>query len=306
MVVWANRARPDEYNASDEETMDVSLIQLNASREVDANLSTCRILAERALEHGTDWILFPENAPFLGKDHEKTRVAESIDGPIVDHFRAIAREGEVWVTLGSFPEATDEPDRTYNTQVLIAPSGETAAIYRKIHLFDVDVEGGRSFRESNHVRGGDRVVRSEVGDGDGLPTGLTICYDLRFPELYRALAATGVVAVTAPSAFTLQTGRDHWHPLLQARAIENQCYVLAPNQWGHHFGDRSSYGHSAVYDPWGRRIACASDRETVVHAELDPAYVDEVRRQMPCLAHTRVDSDGTVAPPPDGGDVPVE
>ncbi len=270
--------------------MDVSLVQLRSTREVDENLATCRRLADRALERGTDWILFPENAPFLGSDGEKIEVAEPLDGPIVDHFRRIAAEGEVWVTLGSFPERIDGEERTYNTQVAIDPSGEIAEVYRKIHLFDVDVEGGRSFRESDHVKGGSGTVCLDLEhDHEQYRTGLTICYDLRFPELYRALAADGATVVTVPSAFTLQTGRDHWHPLLQARAIENQCWVLAPNQWGHHFGRRSSYGHSAVYDPWGRRVACASDRETVVHATIDAAYLEEVRTKMPCLEHRRLD-----------------
>lgn len=279
--------------------MRVSLVQINGSQEVDDNLETCRQLAERALERGTDWLLFPENAPFLGPDDDKPEVAEALDGPIVEHFREIARDGEVWVTLGSFPEVDPDGERTFNTQVLLTPEGTTAAVYRKIHLFDVDVEGGRSFRESDHVRGGEELVTADVAAaGDEISVGLSICYDLRFPELYRALAGAGVDVVTAPSAFTLQTGRDHWHPLLRARAIENQCWVVAPNQWGHHFGHRSSYGHSAVYDPWGRRVACASDRETVVHAEIDPAYGERVRTDMPCLEHVRIGPGGEVDDPP--------
>jgi predicted amidohydrolase len=275
--------------------MDVSLVQLSATRDVDANLETCRQLADRALERGTDWILFPENAPFLGSDGEKREVAEDLDGPMVDHFRQIARDGDVWVTLGSFPERAPDDDRTYNTQVMIEPSGDIAAIYRKLHLFDVDVEEGRSFRESDHVRGGQELVSSDLeADGEQYRVGLSICYDVRFPEQYRALADDGATVLTIPSAFTLQTGRDHWHPLVRARAIENQAWVLAPNQWGHHFGKRSSYGHSVVYDPWGRRVACASDRETIVHAKIDPEYLDEVRSNMPCLEHRRLDKNTEV------------
>ena len=267
--------------------MKVSLAQLTSSQDVDENLAKCRKLAHRAFERDADWVMFPENAPFLGPDDAKAEVAEPLDGPMVEHFREIATDGGVWVTLGSFPEATDESDRTYNTQVMITPAGEIAATYRKIHLFDVDVEGGRSFRESDHVKSGSGVVDLEASIGDTGEThiGLTICYDLRFPELYRALTDRGATILTVPSAFTLQTGRDHWHPLLQARAIENQCWVVAPNQWGHHFGDRSSYGHSVIYDPWGRRIACASDREMVVTAEIDLGYSDSVREQMPVLDH---------------------
>jgi predicted amidohydrolase len=279
--------------------MHVALVQLCSGRDVDANLATCRRLGEAALERDPDWLLYPENAPFLGRDDEKPQVAEPLDGSMVEHFRSIAREGDVWVTLGSFPEQIEGDDRSYNTQVTIAPDGSTAAVYRKIHLFDVDVEGGRSYRESNSVRGGEAIVDVEIeAAGTTTDVGPTICYDLRFPELYRRLARRGVEVATVPSAFTRQTGRDHWHPLLRARAIENQMYVLAPNQWGSHFGDRASYGHSAVYDPWGQRIACASDGERVVHAELDFEYLASVRRDMPCLEHARLDDISTASDPP--------
>ena len=273
-----------------EHTMKISLVQLSSTRNLDDNLARCRTLAETAFEDGADWILFPENAPFLGKDAEKRQVAEPLDGAIVDHFRQIARDGECWVTVGSVPEVSSSPDHTYNTQILLTPGGQTAAVYRKIHLFDVDVEGGRSFRESDSIYGGEELVTADIpAPGAGQRTmGLSICYDLRFPELYRGLVERGAQVLTAPSAFTLQTGRDHWHPLLQARAIENQAYVLAPNQWGHHFGKRSSYGHSAVYDPWGRMIACAPEEECVLTARLDFAYLDRVRQRMPSLTHRRL------------------
>lgn len=266
--------------------MRVSLIQLCSTRDLARNLTRCRELAERAAGQGADWILFPENAPFLGKDADKLAVAEPLDGPMVGHFRQIARDVGSWVSLGSFPEVSPDASRTYNTQVLLDPNGDTVAVYRKIHLFDVDVEGGRSYRESESVAAGDEVVCAPLRTPHGEHgVGLSVCYDLRFPELYRALVDRGATAVTVPSAFTLQTGRDHWNPLLQARAIENQVYVLAPNQWGHHFGRRSSYGHSAVYDPWGRMIACAPDRECVVTAELDFDYLEDVRQRVPSLKH---------------------
>ncbi|MFB6264532.1 MAG: carbon-nitrogen hydrolase family protein [Bradymonadaceae bacterium] len=283
----------------------VALVQLNGTRDVETNLRRCDELARRAAEIETDWLLLPENAPFLGRDHEKVEVAEPLDGPIVDHFRELADSLDTWVTVGSFPEATDEPDRTYNTLVHLAPDGELRQTYRKLHLFDVDVEGGRSFRESNHVRSGEAIRTATVTERDGREwrIGLSICYDLRFPALYRALAEREVDATVVPSAFTRQTGRDHWHPLLRARAIENQYWLLAPNQWGHHFGDRASYGHSSVYDPWGHRVASAPDGEGVIHAELDRERVEDVRRRMPCLGHVRV-RDGEVldGPSRDEGD----
>lgn len=277
--------------------MKTSLIQLCSTRDVARNLKRCDELADQAIADGAEWILFPENAPFLGPDKEKFTIAEPIDGPIVGHFREIARRGQCWVSLGSFAEKIasgdgDAPERTYNTQLLLAPSGETVAVYRKIHLFDVHVEGGQSFLESGSVAPGDALVCAEIAlDATTAPpqrVGLTICYDLRFPELYRALSAQGATVLTAPAAFTLQTGRDHWHPLLQARAIENQAYMLAPNQFGNHFGQRWSYGHSAIYDPWGRMIACAPDTECVVSATLDFEYLNDVRQRMPCLGHRRL------------------
>jgi predicted amidohydrolase len=270
----------------------ISLIQLCSTRDLDRNLERSSKLAARAFDDGAEWILFPENAPFLGKDADKLAIAEQLDGPIVEHYRQIARDGGCWVSLGSFPEISPDASRTYNTQVLIDPKGQTAAVYRKIHLFDVDVEGGRSYRESDSVKGGENLVTAPVSsDGVEHEVGLTVCYDLRFPELYRELVRRGATALTVPSAFTLQTGRDHWHPLLQARAIENQAYVLAPNQWGNHFDRRSSYGHSVVYDPWGRMLACAPEKECVVTVELDFEYLQDVRQRMPSLTHRRVGFD---------------
>ncbi len=270
--------------------MRIALIQLSSARDIDKNLATCRRLAEGALEAGARWLLFPENAPFMGHDAEKLTIAEDLDGSIVAAFREIARQGGCWVSLGSFPEASTTPGHTSNTQLLIDPAGNTAALYRKIHLFDVEVEGKQIFRESDSVLPGSELTVAPI-ELDAQPSrnvGLSVCYDLRFPELYRALVKKGAHMLTVPSAFTLSTGRDHWHALLQARAIENQCFVLAPNQWGHHFDNRHSYGHSAVYDPWGRMIACASDRESFVLAELDFDYLDEVRAKMPCLGHRRL------------------
>jgi len=271
--------------------MRVAVAQMNSGRDVDDNLEQATRLAERAAREQPDWLLFPENAPFLGKDGEKSDVAEPLGGPMTEHFAGIAEESGAWVTLGSFPEVVSEDngdhERTYNTQVLFDPTGEPRAVYRKIHLFDVDVEGGREYRESDHVKPGDDLVLTDITapGADAWRTGLTVCYDLRFPELYRGLQSAGAQILTVPSACTRQTGRDHWHPLLRARAIEHQCYVLAPNQWGNHFGSRSSYGHSAIYDPWGQRLACCSDTIGVASATLDRNYLDEIRRSMPVQDH---------------------
>lgn len=268
--------------------MRVALIQLTSSRDIDDNIETCRRLAADAADTGADWILFPENAPFLGRDDEKIAIAEPVDGAIVDAYREMARQFDCWVTIGSIPEVSPDPERTYNTQVHLRPDGSTHGIYRKIHLFDVSVDDDVQFCESDSVYPGDQIVDTTVGTDDGHRLGMTICYDLRFPELYRQLQRRQVEAITVPSAFTLKTGSVHWHPLLQARAIENQVYILAPNQWGHHFGERRSYGQSAIYDPWGRRVVCAPDRQGFVVADLDFDYVDEIRSSMPVFDHRRV------------------
>lgn len=271
--------------------MRVALVQMTSTRDIDENLGTCRRLAARAADTGAQWILFPENAPFLGRDDEKIDVAESLDGPMVETFADLARQFDAWITVGSFPETSPDPERTYNSQVMLSPDGEIAAVYRKIHLFDVSIDDKVDFRESDSVYPGEKVVDTQISTEDGTQhkVGLTICYDLRFPELYRALQTRGVDIITVPSAFTLSTGSAHWHALLRARAIENQAYVLAPNQWGHHFGKRRSFGQSAIYDPWGRCVACASDREGFVVADLDFEYVDEIRRSMPVLSHRRIE-----------------
>lgn len=266
--------------------MRCALIQLSSTKEIDHNLQVCRDLAEEARQTGARWILFPENAPFLGRDRDKIPIAENLDGPMVGAYRQMARDLDAWITVGSFPEKSPDPQRTYNTQVQINPDGSIAAVYRKIHLFDVALNEAVNFMESHSVFPGREVATAEIEEeGRVHKVGLTICYDLRFPELYRALQKRGVQVLTVPSAFTLSTGHAHWHALIRARAIENQCYVLAPNQWGHHYGNRHSFGQSTIYDPWGRCVACASDRVGFVIAELDFDYLSEIRRAMPVLSH---------------------
>jgi predicted amidohydrolase len=262
---------------------------MNSGRDVAQNLQQSRELAAKAAAGGAKWLALPENAPFLGRDEEKIPIAEHEDGSIVSAYRDMARENALWIAVGSYPEKIDGAQQTYNTFVVISDAGEVVARYRKIHLFDAQVEGGVSFRESDSVRAGDEVVTTEMPiDGDPTTVGLSVCYDLRFPELYREQTRRGAEVLFIPAAFTLQTGRDHWDALLRARAIENQCWVVAAAQFGHHFGPRWSYGHSAVYDPWGQRIACASDRVGLVFADVDREYVTAVRRRMPCLEHRRL------------------
>jgi len=256
-------------------------VQLNSTSDEQANWEQARALIERAAAHGARFVATPEYTNYLGPHDEKVRRAEPLDGPTCRRFGDLARGLGLYLLLGSFNERSDEERRCFNTSVLFGPRGEILATYRKIHLFDVDVTAGR-FAESTTCKPGDApvVVATELG-----VLGLSICYDLRFPELYRQLTHAGATILTVPSAFTFYTGAAHWEPLLRARAIENQAYVVAPNQSGkspHGFPD---YGNSMIVDPWGVIVARASEGEQVILAELDPERVARVRREMPCQLH---------------------
>jgi predicted amidohydrolase len=278
----------------------VAAIQLTSTDDVGHNLRRTGELIRAAAAAGARLIGLPENFAFLGADHDhRLANAEAIDarpsdrpsGPILSAMQSAAREAGAWLLLGGFPEmgaAQGSPDlrpRIRNTSILLDDQGAIAARYRKIHLFDVDVPGGMRFRESEIVEPGAEVVVADTPWG-GL--GLTICYDLRFPELYRTIAARGARLCAVPSAFTLETGKDHWHVLLRARAIENQLFLLAPAQQGHHGGQRRSYGHALIVDPWGAVIAECGDHEGFALATLDFDYQDQVRQRLPCLSHRRL------------------
>lgn len=235
----------------------------------------------------------PENTPFLGPQFHKVERAEPLDGPTPERFRALAAELRIHLLLGSFaeqrllPDGTPDRARVHNTSVLFGPDGARLAVYRKIHLFDVDVPNGPSFRESDTVAPGDQVVVAKTALGG---IGLTVCYDLRFPGLYQKLVDAGADVICVPSAFTLTTGKDHWHALLRARAIETQCWVLAPAQWGRHDeqGLRESYGHSVIVDPWGTVVADKGHGVGLCLAGIDPERTAEVRKAIPVRAHRRL------------------
>jgi predicted amidohydrolase len=220
-------------------------------------------------------------------------LAETLDGPIASRLGALAGELGIHLLVGSVPElrllASGEPDpeRCYNTSLLFGPDGTLLAHYRKMHLFDVDVPGGLTIRESDTVAHGEDLVVVDTALGK---LGLTICYDLRFPEIYRALVDRGAELLAVPSAFTLTTGKDHWHTLLRARAIETQCWVLAPGQWGTHDteGKRNSYGHSLIVDPWGAVVADKGHGEGLCLAEIDLERVRQVRQSIPVCGHRRL------------------
>ena len=264
-----------------------AVVQLNSTSDEAANLETAEALIRRAAGYGARFIATPENTNFLGPHEEKVRRAESLEGATARRFGDLARELEVHLLLGSFNERSEEPTRCYNTSVLYSPRGKVLAVYRKIHLFDVDVSAETRFQESATVVPGTGVVAADTALGK---VGLSVCYDLRFPEFYRRLVDDGATILTIPSAFTLATGKDHWHPLVRARAIECQCHVIAPCQSGRHDDDglRHSYGHSLIVDPWGHEIALAPDGPGLALAEIDPRRVEEVRHGMPLAEHRRL------------------
>jgi predicted amidohydrolase len=264
-----------------------AVVQQTSTPDVAKNLETTERLVRDAAARGAELVVVPENFSHLGPEAEKVALAESIpgDGPILGRMRALAKETRTYLVLGGMAEKSDEPDRVHNACVLLDPSGGVRAVYRKIHLFDVDIPGGVTVKESRTFKAGTEIVVADLPFG---PLGLSVCYDLRFPELYRELSRRGAVAMVVPAAFTLYTGKDHWMPLLVARAIENQCWILAAGQFGTHFKTRQSYGKSCIVDPWGTVVAQVSDGEGVAVAEIDLAVLERVRAGLPALSHRKL------------------
>jgi len=257
-------------------------VQLNSNADKARNLAAAERLVRAAAADGAELVALPEKWNLLAGGEELVAGAEALDGPSLTAARGWARELGIHLLAGSIAEH-GEGDLVSNTSVLIGPDGEDLAAYRKIHMFDVDA-GGVSYRESEHEQPGSEIVTAPVGE---LVAGLSVCYDLRFPELPRILALRGARILLVPAAFTAITGRDHWEVLLRARAIENQVFVLAPNQFGAAPPHFDSYGHSAIVDPWGTVLAMAPDAECFVAADLDRADQDRVRNELPSLANRR-------------------
>jgi deaminated glutathione amidase len=264
--------------------MRAAAVQLHSTDDRDRNLAAADRLTRAAADAGAELVVLPEKWPVLGTPEQTAAAAEPFDGPTLAWARALAGELGIDLVAGSFTERIEGEDRARNTSVHVGPDGELRAAYRKIHMFDVEV-GGRTYRESEHEAPGEEVVLSHTADGAGL--GLTVCYDLRFPELYRILAVRGARILVVPAAFTLTTTREHWEVLLRARAIEDQCFVVAANQYGEHSPGQRSGGRSMIVDPWGVILAQAPDAETYVLAELDLDAQDGVRRRLPSLANRR-------------------
>jgi deaminated glutathione amidase len=265
----------------EDSTVRVAAVQLNSNGDKARNLAVAESLVRAAAADGAELVALPEKWNLLAAGEEMAAGAESLDGPSLGAARSWARELGINLLAGSIAEVGAE--KAFNTSVLIGPGGDDLAVYRKIHMFDVEA-GGVAYRESEHEQAGKEIVSASI---DGIELGLTVCYDLRFPELYRILAVRGARLIAVPSAFTAATGRDHWQVLLRARAIENQVFVLAPNQVGEASPHYSSYGRSAIVDPWGVVLATAPDEECFVAAELDLAGQERVREQLPSLANRR-------------------
>ena len=265
----------------------VACIQMTSGPAIEANVTAVSELVRRARGQSAELIMTPEVSDMIEPKRALAldKALPEDQHAMVAAFRALARETGAWLLLGSAVIRDKNAERLSNRSFLISPQGEIAARYDKIHMFDVDLQTGERHRESQTYKPGDKAVVADLPWGR---LGMTICYDLRFPHLYRALAKAGADFLAVPSAFTVPTGRAHWHVLLRARAIENGCFVFAPAQWGEHGGGRRTFGHALIVAPWGDIVAEAEDRAGIIVAEIDPAKVAESRRAVPSLTHDRL------------------
>jgi deaminated glutathione amidase len=269
----------------------VAAVQLTSTSDVARNLERARHWIARAAEAGARLVALPENFACMREEGSTNPAAGPLDGPLLAFLRECAKQHGVVLAGGTIPERGPVDPRPHNTSLVIDADGTLCAVYRKIHLFDIDLPEVR-LRESDAVAPGTEIVVAETAVGR---LGLSVCYDVRFPELYRELVGRGARVLLVPSAFTVPTGSDHWEVLLRARAIENQCFVVASAQYGQHSPKRRSYGRSLIVDPWGLVLACASDGEGLALADLDFERLEDVRRRLPALAHRRIESGTQIA-----------
>ncbi len=263
----------------------VACLQMNSGSDLAANLDQLRRMVTEAAGNGAQLVLSPEYCLLMdGSGRVMREGALPADGgSVLAELRALAAQLNIWLLLGSLTLKTDE-ERIVNRSYLIAAEGAVAASYDKIHMFDVTLPDGKVIRESSSYRPGEQAVIAETPWG---PLGMTVCYDLRFPHLYRALAQQGAQFISVPASFQRQTGKMHWHTLLRARAIENAAYILAPAMCGDHAGNRQTYGHALIVDPWGEVLADGGEGPGIIYAEIDPARVAKIRSMMPSLQHDR-------------------
>lgn len=258
-------------------------VQLNSQPDVEISLNEVQQRVREAAENGAMLICLPENFAFLGDEREKLKQSAEISEQVEQKLPNLAKELGVTINGGGYPRQAGN-DKIYNRSIVVDPEGKIAATYDKIHLFDVDISKEETWRESDTVQAG--KLKTVVYKSDNLPAiGLSICYDLRFPELYRKMTEKGAEILTVPSAFTRPTGEAHWEPLLRARAIENSCYLIAAAQTGLHGEKRKTWGHSMIIDPWGKVLAEAGTEPGVIYADLDMDYLKEVRQKLPSLRH---------------------
>ena len=262
--------------------MRAAAVQLHSTEDRDHNLQVAECLVRDAAGAGAELVVLPEKFNLMGSASQWQQGAEPLDGITISWAAELARDLNIWLLAGSIVERKED-GKLANTSVLMGPDGKNAAVYRKIHMFDVEV-GGVPYRESDLEEAGDEIV---VSDAAGIQVGMSICYDLRFPELYRILALKGAKVVCIPSAFTAHTGKDHWETLIKARAVENQTFIVAADQIGPCPSKHDSYGRSMIVDPWGTVLEVAADRETFIVADLDLDRQEEIRRELPSLENRR-------------------
>jgi predicted amidohydrolase len=265
---------------------DVAVLQMSSGEDKAKNVETALRLIDEAASTGTHLVVLPEIWTYLGRDAGNCENAELVPGPVTDALAAKAKQHGIYVHGGSILEKRDGEPKLFNTTVVFDPNGELVAQYSKIHMFDVVLDGVASYQESNTVQRGEEIVTFDL---DGTTVGLAICYDLRFPELFRILALRGADVIVLPAAFTMTTGKDHWEVLIRARAIENQIYMVSCGQYGPDSSGKWCYGRSLIADPWGTVLATAPDRECVLRATVDLDYLQKVRRQVPSVQNRQAD-----------------
>lgn len=270
----------------------IAVGQMTATHDVEANFQTCARLVEMAKERGARLLSLPECFAFIGeKDTDVLDFMRPLDSELMHRYRALAKQNEIWLTLGGFQEQNTESNKAQNAHILVEPSGEIARVYRKLHLFDVDLADGTRLWESKATEAGTSLEVCSTAVGT---VGLSICYDLRFPEQFLALRQLGAQVLLVPAAFTATTGKAHWETLLRARAIESQCYVAAAAQFGRHNARRESHGHAMIVDPWGTVVARCSDGTGIAVADIDLNYLDDVRMRIPVMNHRRPEVYGQI------------
>ncbi|BAU04138.1 hydrolase [Fischerella major NIES-592] len=259
-------------------------IQMTSVPELEKNLAQAEELIDLAVRQGAELVGLPENFPYMGEDKDKLAQAEAIAYKTEAFLKTMAQRYQITILGGGFPIPVEGTGKVYNTALLVDPNGQELSRYRKVHLFDVNVPDGNTYRESSTVMAGTELPSIYADELLG-NIGLSVCYDVRFPELYRHMSSKGVDVIFVPAAFTAFTGKDHWQVLLQARAIENTSYIIAPAQTGLNYNRRQTHGHAMIIDPWGVILADAGEKPGIAIAEINPSRLEQVRRQMPSLQH---------------------